>query len=125
MTAPRAAGGLMTRPLTRPQLALSEAEGATLSRRERDLGWLRAPHPAFGHPLPEGEGSRRRVDPKTILLPSRAFSLWEKATLSRRERDLGGGVADIISSRSFSLREKVREARMRGVKPYRFNLTGH
>src|SRR5437868_10392960 len=70
MTAPRAAGGLMTRPLTRPQLALSEAEGATLSRRERDLGWLRAPHPAFGHPLPEGEGSRRRVDPETILLPS-------------------------------------------------------
>src|SRR2546423_8717683 len=38
------------------------------------------------------------------------------ATLSRRERDLGGGVgAASFSSRAFSLREKVREARMRGV----------
>src|SRR5205823_11072722 len=38
------------------------------------------------------------------------------ATLSRRERDLGGGVgATSFSSRAFSLREKVREARMRGV----------
>ena len=41
------------------------------------LGWgglLGCPHPAFGHPLPEGEGlSLDRVTP-----PSDPLSLWER-----------------------------------------------
>src|SRR5204863_165033 len=67
-------------PLTRPS--------ATLSRWERDLGWGRARHAGFRHPLLEGKGS------------------WRKVT---RKHD------PVSSSRPFSLREKVREARMRGV----------
>src|SRR5437879_11562991 len=59
------------RPLTRPQLALSEAEGATLSRRrgisvERASERVSARHRLVESLLPPGEGARSADEGRVI-----------------------------------------------------------